>query len=171
MPGRLLIFCEIPGSGKTTIARLVAKADPDAVHIQTDAVRMMISRPTFSSAESDIVYGIAVATAKEALDAGRLVILDATFGSSRRREKTLRELDGHYSRVDFVLVTCDLRTALSRNASRPGLAAVPEKNVTDILSRFEEPEGAMRVDSSRDSPQAAADEIVRSLLYPLVPPE
>lgn len=171
MPGRLLVFCGIPGSGKTTIARLVAKSDPDAVHIQTDSFRVMISNPSFSSAESDFVYGAAVASAKEALDAGRLVILDATFGSGRRREKTLRELAGHYSRVDFVLVTCDLQTALARNASRPGSAAVPEKDLLDILSKFEEPAGALRVDSSRGSPRGAADETTRALLYPLVPPE
>ena len=102
---------------------------------------------------------------------GRLVIIDATFGSSRRREKTLKELAGHFSRADFVLVTCDLGTALNRNASRPGPAAVPEKNLTDILSWFEEPEGAMKVDSSRYQPHEAADIIVRSLVYPLVPPE
>ena len=171
MPGRLLIFCGIPGSGKTTIARLVARADPEAVHIQTDTFRMLISKPTFNSAESDLVYGIAVAAAREALDADRLVILDATFGSGRRRERTLRELAGHYSRADFVFVTCDLQTALGRNVARPGLAAVPERIVIDILSKFEEPEGAVRVDSSKDSPQVAADQIIQALLYPLVPPE
>jgi predicted kinase len=171
VPGRLLVFCGIPGSGKTTIARLVAKADPRAVHIQTDSFRGTITKPIFGAEESDLVYGMAVAAAREALGVGRMVILDATFGSSRRREKTLRALAGYYSRADFVLVVCDLQTALRRNAARPGQAAVPEGNVIDILSRFEEPEGALKVDSSKDPPEETADKVIRALLYPLVPPE
>lgn len=150
---------------------MVAKADPAAVHVQTDVFRGMIAEPTFSAMESDFVYGAATAAAREALDSGRVVILDGTFGSSRRREKTLMALAGHYSRVDFVLVTCDLQTALVRNASRTGRAAVPEKRVVDIRSKFEAPQGAIVVDSSRVGPQGAAEEIVRTLFYPLVPPE
>ena len=168
--GRLLIFCGIPGSGKTTIASLVAKSDPRAVHIQTDAIRRMIANPTYGREESEFVYGACAELAKRALDDGRLVILDATFGSSRRREKTLRALEGHYTRADMILVACDPQTAMRRNALRSGAAAVPERNVTDMVSNFEEPRGAMKVDSSRD-PKAVAGEIVRAMLYPLVPPE
>ena len=164
VPGRLLIFCGIPGSGKTTIAGLVVKSDPDAVHIQTDAVRATISEPTFSPEESDFVYGTAAAAAREALDAGRLVILDATFGSRRRRERTLGALAGHYSRVDVVHVVCDLQVALERNAARAGRAAVPEAILLDMLRKFEVPQGAVAVDSSRTSPEEAAGEIIRVLL-------
>lgn len=159
-----MIFCGIPGSGKTTIARLVAKAKAGTVHIQTDAIRAMIMEPTFSAGESDFVYRAAGAAARESLDAGRMVVLDATFGSSWRRSKTLESLAGHYSRVDFVHVVCDLETALKRNADRPKAEVVPEKTVRDILRNFEEPEGAFKVDSSRNSPQSAADRIVRALL-------
>lgn len=159
-----MVFCGIPGSGKTTIARLVAKANAGTVHIQTDAIRAMIIEPTFSAEESDFVYRAAAAAARESLDAGRMVILDATFGSSWRRSKTLEALAGHYSRVDFVHVVCDLKTALKRNADRPKAEVVPEKTVRDILRNFEEPEGAFRVDSSKNSPQSAAGRIVRALL-------
>ena len=169
MQGRLLIFCGIPGSGKTTIARLVARTERGAVLIQTDTIRGMITDRSYSIGESDFVYRSCAAVAREALDRGRMVILDGTFGSRRRREETLLALDGHYSLVDFVHVVCDLDTALRRNSSRN--AFVPEENVRGILSAFEAPASALTVDTSRCSPEYAAEVVVQTLLYPLVPPE
>ena len=166
--GRLLVFCGIPGSGKTTIARLVAKSDPPAVLIQSDAMRLAIPEPSYSAEESDLVYRSVIAAAKVWLDGGRLVILDATFGSARRRKSALAELAGHYARVDFVHVVCDLETALKRNSARS--SAVPPDRVRGILSAFEAPERAIVVDSSKTSPEAAAEMVLREL-YPLVPPE
>jgi len=171
MLGRLLIFCGIPGSGKTTIAKLVAKSEPLAVLIQTDAMRSLVPLPNYSADESDLVYRSAMASAKVWLDGGRLVILDATFGSARRRESTLAELSGHYSRADIVHVVCDLETALQRNSARAGSAVVPPDKVEAILAAFEAPERAIVVDSSKLSPEAAAETVLRNLVYPLVPPE
>ena len=171
MLGRLLIFCGIPGSGKTTIARLVAKSEPLAVLIQTDVMRSMVPKPIYGTEESDLVYRSATAAAKVWLDSGRLVILDGTFGGARRRESTLAELSGHYSRADFVYVVCDLETAMRRNSARSGSAMVPTDRVRGIFSTFEVPEGATMVDSAKLSAEAAAEMVLRNLFYPLVPPE
>jgi len=163
MPGRLIIFCGIPGSGKTSVARIVAKKDPATVHIQTDVIRAMITKPAFSADESDFVYFACIEVAKEALDRGYTVILDATFGSARRRAATLAPLADHYSRVDFVHVFCDLETALRRNAGRGSEAVVPEQTVRDMLSTFEAPSPAFAVETSRITPEAAARLVIQAI--------
>jgi predicted kinase len=163
MQGRLIIFCGIPGSGKTSVARLVAKTEPKTLHVQTDAVRAMITKPSYTSEESELVYRACVAVAKEALEEGYNVILDATFGSARRRANTLAPLAGHYSRMDYVHVVCDLETALLRNAARASNAVVPEETVRSIFSTFEPPTPALTIDTSRITPEDAAGLVVRAL--------
>jgi len=169
MPGRLLIFCGIPGSGKTTIARMVAKSDPLSVLVQTDAIRLMIPVPNFSAEESELVYMSCVEVAKLWLDRGRLVILDGTFGSSRRREVTVSELSRYCTEVEIVYVVCDLQTALRRNSTR--YARVPPERLEGIYAAFEPPDNALRINTSESAPEAAAETVIRSFLYPLVPPE
>jgi len=162
MPGRLLIFCGIPGSGKTTIAREVVKTEPHAILIQTDDFRRMVSRPSFSAGESNLVYQSCAEVAKVWLDDGRLVILDGTFGSRRRREGMVAALEGHCSRADFVHVVCDLKTALGRNSARDSV--VPPDRVNGMLAAFEAPLSALVIDSSKVTPHEAAQTIARELL-------
>jgi uncharacterized protein len=166
MAGRLIIFCGIPGTGKTTIARLVAETDPGLVHIQTDDIRAMIAKPTFSPEESEFVYTSCVSVAREALDRGYSVIMDATFGSARRREATLAPLADHYSRIDYVHVVCDLETALQRNAGRAPTAVVPEETVRSMLLTFEAPTPALTVDTSKITAEEAAGLVVQALFQP-----
>jgi predicted kinase len=130
----------------------------------------MIAAPNFSQPESEFVYNAMVAAAREALDAGYLVLLDATFGNKRRRDVVVDALRDHFVKVDFVHVICDPEIALQRNSTRPSDAVVPPDTVRSMLSSFEPPDGAIVVDSSSVPPEEAAGRIVRTL-YPLVPPE
>lgn len=171
MPGRLLVICGVPGSGKSSIAKELASLDPAAAHIRTDSIRAMVPRPTFSDEESDRVYQAATEAAGRALDEGRLAILDGAFWKRGRRQKALADLAGRYSHLAVVMVECDLGTAFRRNASRDGVARVPEDRLAYICSHFDVPEDAVRVDSSSRSPAELAEEIGRLLLQPLVPPE
>ena len=162
MRGRLLIFCGIPGSGKTTIARLVAGSVKDSILIQTDSVRAMLAHPAFSSAESRFVYDACFGIAREALKNGYLVMLDGTFMREEYRSEARSELRRYYSRADTVWVSCGLETALKRNAKRK--ARVPPEKVEGMFRGFEPPKRALKADTSRLSPSVAANRVIREFL-------
>jgi predicted kinase len=161
MKGRLVIFCGIPGSGKTTIARLVAGSIANSILVQTDGVRRMIAEPTFSPEESRMVYDACFAIAKEALKSGYLVILDGTFMREEYRQEAQRLLRRYYARVDVVWVRCGLQTALQRNSARR--VVVPPVKVKAMFDGFEGPRSAIGVDSSHASAESAARRIVAAL--------
>jgi len=167
VPGRLVVFCGIPGSGKSTIAHLVAKMSMPSVQLQTDGIRSMIADPTYSPEESEFVYQACIAAAKVALDMDYLTILDGTFGSRRRREEAISALEGHCAGVHVVHVLCGLEEALQRNARRR--KPVPEENLRGILSNFDVPEGAITVDTSETEAEQAALAVLR-VINPMVAP-
>jgi O-phosphoseryl-tRNA(Sec) kinase len=161
LQGRLLIFCGIPGSGKTTIARVVADRLPKAILVQTDAVRAMLGHPNFGAEESKFVYDGCMAVAREALRNGYTVLLDGTFMREEYRAKARNELRKYSSRMDVVYVACGLETALRRNASRS--ARIPPDKVRSIHERFEPPRKALKIDSTRLRPRDSGTLIVESL--------
>src|SRR5207245_10421111 len=114
----LVMLCGITGSGKTTIARLVAKNLRDCFHIQTDTHRSMISRPGYTKEESALVYKDCILIAREALKAGYDAILDGTFLRDEYRDEAVEKLSRYFSSHLVVYVACDPETAYRRNLSR-----------------------------------------------------
>ena len=161
MRGRLIIFCGIPGCGKTTVARIAAQRLPNAILIQTDAVRAMLAHQSFSREESKFVYEGCMAVAREALRGGYTVLLDGTFMREDYRNEARDKLGRYSAGVDVVYVACSLATALRRNATRK--ASIPPDKLKSIYERFEVPRRALRIDSTRLRPADAAAKVAAAL--------
>jgi predicted kinase len=158
---RLVVFCGIPSSGKTTIAAALAVKLVRSAHIQTDKVRAMVLPQKYSAGESRFVYSAVIAMGRAALISGYDAILDGTFLREDFRKEALNRL-AHLSSAHIVVhVVCDPELALRRNAARA--EAVPEERLLRIHRNFEVPNDAVVVDTSKVSPSEAAETLLAAL--------
>jgi len=159
--GRLLIFCGIPGAGKTTIARIVAAGIGSAVHIQTDTLRFMIPAPAYTRDEARFVYEAMFLVGRQALKSGYDAILDGTFLKEDYRAEARRKLARFYSAATVVCVLCDVEVARARNSQRK--ATVPDDSFNRLSATFEKPKKAIFVHSDSGTPESAAGYVLRTL--------
>ena len=74
----LILTVGLPGSGKSTFARRLAR-EIDAAVLESDALRrLLFGEPTYSASESLRLFDALQASARELLEHGRNVIIDAT---------------------------------------------------------------------------------------------
>ena len=109
----LYLLIGYPGSGKTTVARIIHEAT-GAVHIWSDAERhKMFGQPTHSEEESKKLYDVLNKRTEELLAEGKDVVFDTNFNFLEDRRK-LREAARHQG-AETVVVWVVIPEPLARH--------------------------------------------------------
>ncbi|MCX8171757.1 MAG: adenylyl-sulfate kinase [Candidatus Bathyarchaeota archaeon] len=168
----------LPGSGKSTVARLLAdRLKSMGVHVYVlssdDLRRVMTPSPKYTEEERDIVYGTLVYIARILTENGVNVIIDAT--GNRRRYR-----DNARSQIQLFMeayLKCPLEACIRREAGR-GLDAYgapkevyakafrgESKTVPGLGAPYEEPlNPEVVVDSDKLTPEECVEIILNAIL-------
>lgn len=145
----IILFCGPPASGKSAIARRLAKALEESKLVASDEFRRKTYEHMFAEAEKW---------------AGRVkyLILDGTFYRREWRERVGKISSEKMENVLTVYVTCSLETCLKRNISRK--EQIEEKAVHIIYKQIERPEAPdLLIDTDALSVNEAVERVLRAL--------
>jgi predicted kinase len=140
----LYLMMGYPGSGKTTVAKIVSEAT-GAVHLWSDIERhLMFGHPTHSEKESVKLYDELNRRTEKLLGDGKSVVFDTSFNFRSDRYK-LKEIADRQGAVTVVLwVTMPLGEAKRRSVGagrrRNGYhTRMTEEHFDELVSKLEPP--------------------------------
>ena len=101
----IILFCGLPGVGKSTLARSVACRTGASI-LSSDKIRKELIRyPTYTRTEGRLVYDVLMLLTKYLTAAGIDCILDATFNRERSRMEVENKLLS--SNVQLYVIECN----------------------------------------------------------------
>jgi predicted kinase len=168
MKPTLYLFVGYPGSGKTTIAKIIADAT-DGVHLWADFERhIMFGTPTHTREESRELYNHLNQVADEVLGQGRCVIYDTNFNFRKDRDHMRKIAAKHDANVKVVWVTTPRDVARHRatedSEGKPtriwGNMRLPDFNrLSDNLQRPDDDEAVVQIDGSEADAEAVKQKL------------
>jgi predicted kinase len=164
----IILFCGLPGVGKTRLANELAPLI-NAIVLSTDKIRKeLISTPTYKKEEKALIYDVMLLMAKYLHNSagGVNCILDATFNTERSREAAKKTLANVVPAESFYIVECicpeDI--VISRLMARKGDYSDADIEIYNRMKQLYEPvkenERHIVIDTSQD-PQINTEEIRR----------
>lgn len=128
----LLIFCGLPATGKTTLAKKVAEKI-NAEILRTDVIRKeIIKEPKYTEEEKDAVYREMFLRAGKLLSSGKNVILDANFYKKSQRDDARRVAVRAHAKFFLVEVACPEEKIRERMRERAKEGDESDANKMDI---------------------------------------
>jgi len=120
--GRLIVVCGLPGVGKTTVAERIADHVDGRIR-RTDVIRKeLFDDPEYTDAETEAVYAELLSRARDDVDGGDAVVLDATFADARFRADARETAAAAAAAFDLVEVACDESVVERRIERRDGIS-------------------------------------------------
>jgi predicted kinase len=160
----IVLFCGLPGVGKTRLANKLAPLI-NAVVLSTDKLRKeLIPDPTYTKEEKELVYDVMLLVARYLHNAaGVNCILDATFNTEESRKKAIKKLGKISSeRIYIIECVCPEDIVISRLKARKGDYSDADFGIYTKMKQVYEPvkdkQRHIVADTSRD-PKINAEEI------------
>jgi len=141
----IVLLCGVPGSGKSTIAKLLAQKTGAAL-LSTETFKRRVYKRLMRELEK---------TKNEE------IILDGTFYRREWREAVKRFARERGTSVLVVWIKSSLQTSLQRDATRE--KPIGERAVRIIHAEFEKPEADIVIDSEKLTPQEAVALILSAM--------
>ena len=162
----LIIFAGLPGIGKTTIARALAR-QLGAVHLRIDSIEQAIRATRAAEPVDDAGYRVAHAVAEDNLRIGRTVIADSVNPLTLTRNAWLRvAARSGVQHVEVEVVCSDPQEHRRRVEARPpDIPGFALPTWTDVIARKYHPWDRDRtvIDTARASLERCLETITAAL--------
>jgi predicted kinase len=160
----IVLFCGLPGVGKTSLANELAPLI-NAIVLSTDKIRKeLISKPTYTKEEKRLIYDVMLLVARYLhYAAGINCILDATFSTEKSRRTAIEKLANVSSEQIYIVeCICPEDVIISRLKARKGDYSDADIDVYRKMKQLYEPVKEMEkhivIDTSQD-PKMNAEQI------------
>lgn len=149
----IIVFCGVPASGKSTIAKTLKEKLQDVYLLVSDD----IGARTYCNIMKQV---------KEKTGRYRYMVIDATFYRKKWRDELGEAVDGR-DVVKLVYIHCSPETCLVKNRGRKD--SIPEKAVHIIWNCFEKPgDPDVSIDTDELTPEEAVEKILERIKYKYV---
>jgi predicted kinase len=149
---KIILFCGLPGVGKTTLARSVASRTGANI-LSSDKIRKeLIKYPAYTRAEGRLVYDVLILLAKYLTAAGIDCILDATFNRERSRKEVENKLGSNNVQLYVIECTCPEDVVLERLKNRRNDYSDAGHAIYSKMKSIYEPVQGQRLDVNTSLP-------------------